>query len=331
MQANENTAEMSTRAAKSLEYTPGVVSFYDSVNSKYTGGIMPDQCAACGSCQEFWQQLCNECPVLLIDSNYADQSPMAGDNIISNPERCTTCSACVDYWSNNIAGVCPGLIELRIAPKSSESQDWFTLSKKSGSGNDTISVEAQPNAQRYCREGTIIVKSGNGNISKQVKILQYGAATYKLILNFVGVQEGNLFKIYSYWYNFMNDAAEDEDSDYKIRVKLLNDGLPLQFPDSSSELVLLATIKKGSTASGNLSKTFTTPITINSKTALSFNTITATSVAGKGDVYVSKDTSRCNYIEERFLVDTSPLSASADGGIFNVSVTTQLPVTWTVE
>lgn len=283
MQANENIAEVSTRAAKSLEYTPGVVSFYSPDNG-YTGGIMPDQCVAC-----------------------------------------------VNYLDNTIAVDCPTHIELRIAPESSETENWFTLSKKSGSGNDTISVEAQPNAQRYCREGTITVKSGNGNISKQVKVLQYGAATYKLTLTFVGIPEGNSFKISSCMYVFMNDAAEDENSSYEIRVKLLNDGLPFQFPDNSSELVLPATIKKGSTVSGPLSKVFTTPFKINSTTALSFNTITATSVAGKGDVYVSKDTSKCTCIEEKLVVNTSSISAPADGTTSVVNVVTLLSVTWTVE
>ena len=209
--------------------------------------------------------------------------------------------------------------------------DWITLSKNSGSGNDTISVEAQSNIQRYCREGTITVTSGNGSITKQVKVLQYGAVTYKLTLIFIGVQEGNLFKISSCMYTFNGDKAEDEDSSYEIRVKLLNDGLPLQFPDGSSDLVLSATIKKGSTAIKALNKIFTTPFKVNSKTALSFNTITATSVVGKGDVYVSKGSSRCTCIEEGLEVDTSSISAPADGQTSSVSVRTQPSVPWTVE
>lgn len=209
--------------------------------------------------------------------------------------------------------------------------DWITLSKNSGSGNDTISVEAQSNTQKYCREGTITVSSGNGSTSKQVKVLQYGAITYRLILVFIGVQEGSLFKISSCMYNFMSNKTEDEDSSYEIRVKLLNDGLPLQFPDGSSDLVLSSTITKGSTAMEASSKIFTTPFKVNSETALSFNTITATSVAGKGDVYVSKDDSSCTCIEEGLVVETSSISAPADGQTSSVSVKTQPFVTWTVE
>ena len=132
-------------------------------------------------------------------------------------------------------------------------------------------------------------------------------------------------------YTFRSDKAEDEDSSYEIRVKLLNDGLPLQFPDGSSDLVLSATITKGSTVVKALGKIFTTPFKANSKTALSFNTITATSVAGKGDVYVSKDDSSCTCIEEGLVVDTSSISAPADGQTLNVSVKTQPFVTWNVE
>lgn len=209
--------------------------------------------------------------------------------------------------------------------------DWITLSKNSGSGNDTISVEAQSNTQRYCREGTITVSSGNGSTSKQVKVLQYGAVTYKLIVYFIGVQEGSSFKISSCIYIFGSNKAENEDSSYEIRVKLLNDGLPLQFPDGSSDLVLSATITKGSTAMEASGKIFTTPFKVNSKTALSFNTITATSVAGKGDVYVPKDGSKCACIEEGLVVDKSSISASAAGRTFSVYVNTQPFVTWIVE
>lgn len=209
--------------------------------------------------------------------------------------------------------------------------DWITLSKNSGSGNDTISVEVQSNTQRYCREGAITVNSGNGSTSKQVKVLQYGAVTYKLSTTFIGVQEGSLFKISSCIYTFRSNKEEDEDSSYEIRVKLLNDGLPLQFPDGSSDLVLSATITKGSTAIKASSKIFTTPFKVNSETALSFNTITATSVAGKGDVYVSKDGSKCACMEENLVVDTSSISALARGQTSSVSVRTQPFVTWTVE
>lgn len=209
--------------------------------------------------------------------------------------------------------------------------DWITLSKNSGSGNDTVSVEAQSNTQRYCRDGIITVNSGNGSISKQVKVLQYGAVTYKLALIFVGVTEGNSFKISTCMYNFTTDKAEEEDSSYELKVKLLNDGLPLQFPDGSSELVLSATIKKGSTRSGASGRTLAAPFKVSSKTALSFNTISATSVTGKGDVYVSKDASSCSCTEEGLNINVSSISASADEETHSVTVRTNPFVTWTVE
>lgn len=207
--------------------------------------------------------------------------------------------------------------------------DWITLSKNSGSGNDTVSIEAQPNAQRYCREGTITVNSGNGSISKQVKVLQYGVATYNLSLIFVGVQEGALFKISSCYYTFANDAAEEESSSYEIKVKLLNDGLPFQLPDGSSTITLLATINAGANV-GNLgSKTFDTPFKIGSKTSLSFYTITAASA--QGAVYVSKDAGFCVCTDEILEITPTSISAPAEGKTSRIPIKTQPGVTWTVE
>lgn len=209
--------------------------------------------------------------------------------------------------------------------------DWITLSKNSGSGNDTISVEAQPNAQRYCRDGVITLTSGNGNISKQVKVLQYGAATYKLDLTFVGVQEGGLFKISSCYYTFseVSDAAEDEDSTYMIKVKLLNDGLPFQLPDGSSTLELPVEMAVNE-AQGFGEVAFTTPFKVSSKTAMSFYT-TMFATNEYGTVVVDKDASTVKCQNEILSVSTETYSAPAAGGTKNVFVTVRRGTTWTVE
>lgn len=207
--------------------------------------------------------------------------------------------------------------------------DWITLSKNSGSGNDTVSIEAQPNAQRYCREGTITVNSGNGSVSKQVKVSQFGAATYNIDLTFVGVPEGILFKISSCYYTFAGDAAEDDDSTYIVKVKLLNDGLPFQLPDGSTTLELPVEMVTGESV-GTGKKTFTTPFKISSKDALSlYKTMFATS--SLGTVVVDKNSSNVMCEKEKLAVDTSNISETAAGGATIVTVDTQDSVTWTVE
>lgn len=209
--------------------------------------------------------------------------------------------------------------------------DWITLSKNSGSGNDTVSIEAQPNAQRYCREGTITVNSGNGSVSKQVKVSQFGASTYKLDLIFVGVQEGGLYKISSCYYTFseVSDAAEDEDSTYTIKVKLLNDGLPFQLPDGSSTLELPVDMAINE-SQGFGEVAFTTPFKVSSKTALSFYT-TMFATNEFGTVVVDKDASTVKYQNEILSVSTETYSAPAAGGTENVYVTVRRGTTWTVE
>lgn len=209
--------------------------------------------------------------------------------------------------------------------------DWITLSKSSGLGNDTISVEAQPNAQRYCREGTITVNSGNGSVSKQVKVLQYGAATYKLDLTFVGVQEGGLFKISSCYYTFgeASDVEEDDNSTYIIMVKLLSDGLPLQLPDGSFTLKLPVEMQQlQSMGTGEIA--FTTPFKVGSKTALSFYT-TMFATNEYGTVVVDKDASTVKCQNEILSTSVSTYSAPAAGGTKNVYVTVRRGTTWTVE
>lgn len=209
--------------------------------------------------------------------------------------------------------------------------DWITLSKNSGSGNDTVSIEAQPNAQRYCREGIVTVSSANGSTSKQVKVLQYGAATYKLDLTFVGVQEGDLFKISSCYYTFgeISGTEEDEDSTYTIKVKLLNDGLPFQLPDGSSTLELPVKMYiYQAESTGEIA--FTTPFKVGSKTSLSFYT-TMYATNEFGTVVVDKDASTVKCENETLSVSPTTYSAPAAGEIKRVIVTVKRGTTWTVE
>lgn len=209
--------------------------------------------------------------------------------------------------------------------------DWITLSKSSGSGNDTISVEAQPNAQRYCREGIVTVSSANGSTSKQVKVLQYGAETYKLDLTFVGAQEAGLFKIYSCYYTFGSTSGteEDEDSTYTIKVKLLNDGLPLQLPDGSSTLELIVRMPiYQAESTGEMA--FITPFKVSSKTSLSFYT-TMFATNEFGTVVVDKDASTVECQNETLSVSPTTYSAPAAGETKRVIVTVKRGTTWTVE
>lgn len=209
--------------------------------------------------------------------------------------------------------------------------DWITVSKSSGSGNDTISIEAQPNAQRYCREGVITVNSGNGSISKQVKVFQFGAAAYKLDLTFVGVQEGGLFKISSCYYTFgEKSGVEEEQNDaYIIKVKLLDNGVPLQFPDGSYVLALsVETYIYQAEFTGEM--TFTNPLKVSSKTALSFDT-TMFASNSEGIVVVDNDASTVKCQDEILSVNTETYSAPAAGGTKNVYVTVRRGTTWTVE
>nr|DAG92036.1 MAG TPA: hypothetical protein [Herelleviridae sp.] len=50
--------------------------------------------------------------------------------------------------------------------------DWITLSKTSGTGNDTVTVTAAKNTGTSARSGSITVKSGS--LSKVVTISQEG-------------------------------------------------------------------------------------------------------------------------------------------------------------
>lgn len=207
--------------------------------------------------------------------------------------------------------------------------DWITLSKSSGLGNDTISVEAQPNAQRYCREGTITVNSGNGSVSKQVKVSQFGAAAYRLNLGFIGVQDGALYKITGCFFNFVTNDAEDEAVTYTINVKLLNEGLPFELPDGSSTISLTASFEKGATVSSTGDLIFDTPFKVGSKQSLTYFSIKATSTSGS--VWVDKAGSTLVCKNATLIVKPQVISVDSTGTTTNVSVEIKKGDRWVVE
>ncbi len=173
--ASEQKAKLNVASAET--YTPDAASFYDGTS--YTGGIMPDACINCGNCSSIqaWTHLCANCPVSLFDAAFDDTAPNVGDTIF-DPTACIHCGSCVDYWTNNVEGECPGNIQMKIAPASQpEPSSWFTLSKKSGSGNDTIAITAQPNTSTSPRSAVVTVRAGS--ISKTLTLTQEGAAAPK--------------------------------------------------------------------------------------------------------------------------------------------------------
>lgn len=219
--------------------------------------------------------------------------------------------------------------------------DWITLSKNSGSGNDTISVEAQPNASEFCREGVITVNSGNGSISKQIKVEQLGNPSFKIQLYFVGTETGSggPMTINSYYcvltplipvtaYNYLIVEA----SVYQA------DGSILSFPEqsggiSSADPTILKFPISLSVGSyyGICNYQFAQPLNLLSGHGLYFKEIKAYS--GPNEKYVIGDKSQSTVVGEAegLVVDTSSIPMEAAGGNYSVKVDTQPSVTWTVE
>lgn len=184
--ASKQKAKLNVASAET--YTPDAASFYDGTS--YTGGIMPDACVSCGNCSSLqaWTQLQANCPMALFDAAFDNNAPNAGDEIF-DPANCIKCGNCVDYWNNNVNGECPGDISIKIAPASQpEPSSWFTLSKKSGSGNDTIAITAQPNTSTSPRSAVVTVRAGS--ISKTLTLTQEGAAAPKgkITLEYTGAE-----------------------------------------------------------------------------------------------------------------------------------------------
>lgn len=219
--------------------------------------------------------------------------------------------------------------------------DWITLSKNSGSGNDTISVEAQPNASEFCREGVITVNSGNGSISKQIKVEQLGNPSFKIQLNFVGTETGSggPMTINSYYcvliplipvtaYNYLIVEA----SVYQT------DGSILSFPEqtggiSSADPTILKfpiSLSAGSNY-GICNYQFAQPLNLLSGHGMYFKEIKAYSEPNEKYVIGDKSQSRVEGQAEGLEVDTSSIPMEAAGGNYSVKVDTQPSVIWTVE
>lgn len=219
--------------------------------------------------------------------------------------------------------------------------DWITLSKNLGSGNDTISVEAQPNASEFCREGVITVNSGNGGISKQIKVEQLGNPSFKIQLYLVGTETGSggPMTINSYYcvltslipvtaYNYLIVEA----SVYQA------DGSILSFPEqnggiSSADPTILKfpiSLSAGSD-SGTCNYQFAQPLNLLSGHGLYFKEIKAYSAPNEKYVIGDKSQSTVVGEAEALAVDTSSIPMEAAGGNYSVNVGTQDSVTWTVE
>lgn len=219
--------------------------------------------------------------------------------------------------------------------------DWITLSKNSGSGNDTISVEAQPNASEFCREGVITVNSGNGGISKQIKVEQLGNPSFKIKLHLVGTETGSggPMTINSYYcvltplipvtaYNYLIVEA----SVYQA------DGSVLSFPEqnggiSSADPTILKfpiSLSAGSDY-GICNYQFVQPLNLLSGHGLYFKEIKAYSTPNEKYVIGDKSQSTVVGEVEGLEVDTSSIPMEAAGGTSPVIVHTQPSVTWTVE
>lgn len=200
--ASEQKAKLNVASAET--YTPDAASFYDGTS--YTGGIMPDACINCGNCSSIqaWTHLRTNCPVSLFDAAFDDTAPNAGDTIF-DPTACIRCGNCVDYWTNNVEGECPGNIQMKIAPASQpEPSSWFTLSKKSGSGNDTIAITAQPNTSTSPRSAVVTVRAGS--ISKTLTLTQEGAAAPKGKITFRCTTGGEIPQEYVGYNLYIGDS-----------------------------------------------------------------------------------------------------------------------------
>lgn len=219
--------------------------------------------------------------------------------------------------------------------------DWITLSKSSGSSNDTISVEAQPNTSEFCREGVITVNSGNGSISKQIKVEQLGNPSFEIELHFVGTETGSedSMTINSYHCVLLPLISVTAYDHLIVEVSIYQvDGSILSFPEqiggiSSADPTILKfpiSLSAGS-YSGTCSYQFAQPLNLLSGYGMYFKEIKAYSEPNEkyviGDIFPSKVVGEVETLE----VDTSSILMEDTGGNYSVRVTTQDSVTWTVE
>lgn len=222
--------------------------------------------------------------------------------------------------------------------------DWITLSKNSGSGNDTISVEAQPNASEFCREGVITVNSGNGSISKQIKVEQLGNPSFKIKLYFVGTETGSggPMTINSYYCVLTSLIPVTAYNHLIVEASVYQaDGSILSFPEQTGGIssadptilkfpIYLSSLSGGSDV-GTCNYQFAQPLNLLSVHGLYFKEIKAYSTPNKKYVIGDKSQSTVRGEAEFLEVDASSIPMEAAGGNYTINVDTQNSVTWTVE
>ena len=254
--ASKQKAKLNVVSAEAAEtYTPDAASFYDGTS--YTGGVMPDTCVNCGNCSSLqaFTQLHGNCPMSLFDAAFDDTAPNAGDTIF-DPTTCIRCGSCVDYWNNNINGGCPGDIYIKIAPAPQpEPSSWFTLSKKSGSGNDLIAITAQPNTSTSPRSAIVTVRTGS--ISRTLTLTQEGATAPKGKITFRCTTGGEIpqtFVGYRLYIGLSNDAFTEFYADYGEIESITANTVVVNFNNMAPEDldVTLSTIKNDMTETDDI-------------------------------------------------------------------------------
>lgn len=220
---------------------------------------------------------------------------------------------------------------------------WATLGKSSGTGNDTVSVTVTENDTIYSREGFIKAEAQDGSgIVKSIKVIQYGKPSFKIQLQFVGIEtgaSGGPMIINSYFcvltplipvtaYNYLIVEA----SVYQA------DGSILSFPKqtggiSSADPTILKFPISLSVGSyyGTCNYQFAQPLNLLSGHGLYFKEIKAYSESNEKYVIGDKSQSTVVGEAEGLVVDTSSIPMEAAGGNYSVKVDTQPSVIWTVE
>ena len=99
---------------------------------------------------------------------------------------------------------------MKIAPASQpKPSSWFTLSKKSGSGNDTIAITALPNTSTSPRSAVVTVRTGS--VSKTLTLTQEGATATKgkITFEYTGAEIPQKYVDYLLYFVRSESALED--------------------------------------------------------------------------------------------------------------------------
>ena len=219
--------------------------------------------------------------------------------------------------------------------------DWITLSKNSGSGNDTVDVTAQVNSTAYYRKGEVTVSSTNGSISKQVIVEQLGMPSFKINLHFVGVPKGSYYAVKSF-YGVLTPLVftNTNFSNAKIKIRVSDGGIIVDFPKplgiDSSDFLEFPVVSSYAGQPAICQVTFSEPVIINTPNKLSFVGVIRAyewEPSGYNENYLigDKNQSTIAYEEEALMVDASTIPETAAGGTTSVTIGTQDSVEWTVE